>query len=637
MTAEQIEILKRHNIAVTESQLEILKGLPLHHATTEFIVEIATLCNILYRAGCPVVPDVYYDTVIIAELAARDPTHPFLNQVEPDSFLGKTKPLPEPMLSTQKAYTEKAIRSWLGLIVVEAHEQQLALDTIRIRITPKLDGYAVYDDGQSLYTRGDGLNGTDITFILDYGITVNGNRLPGPGELVVTKSYFDEHLSLQYSNTRNFIGTVLRQNTLPTSVEKACKEAVRVQPFSLLPSWTGTINELLEAYEAIFDQVERLVDYDVDGVVLEVVDAELKSALGSTRHHHRWQIAFKRNQTPVQILVEDVIYQTGKTGVITPVALLQPTAISGVTVSRATAHNAGHVKKWSLGKGSVVEVIRAGLVIPKIVKAIKPGEVCLPLTCPSCNAAVSWDGDRLYCSNLLTCSAQIERKLLYFFETLGNCDGFGAAVIETLCQHGIIRLSEIYALTVERLRSMGFGAKHAQNLIRALELSRKVQISDWRFLAAFGISQIGKGGCELLLKHYPLEDVFYLTEAQLLAIKGFGERSATTLVSTLKLIKPEFDKLYQLGFNLSYTRRDIVIPDSAITGKSIVFTGTMETRTRQEMACEAKALGATVGSTVSSKTDYIVAGKDPGSSKIKAAQRHATPVLTEVEYQQLIH
>ena len=637
MTAEQIDILKQHNITATESQLEILKGLPLHHASTEFITEIATLCNILYRAGCPVVPDVYYDTVIIAELAARDPNHPFLNQVEADSFLGKTKPLPVPMLSTQKAYTEKAIRNWLGLIVVEAHQQQLTVDAIRIRITPKLDGYAVYDDGHTLYTRGDGLNGTDITFILDHGILVNGNRLPGPGELVVTKSYFVEHLSAEYSNTRNFIGTVLRQQTLPVSVQHACKEAVRVQPFALLPSWTGTITELLDDHLAIFEQIERLVDFDVDGVVLEATHPDLKAALGSTRHHHRWQMAFKRNEAPVQVPVSDVVYQTGKTGVITPVALLEPTEISGVIVSRATAHNAGHIKKWSLGKGSIVEVIRAGLVIPKITGTVRPGTVQLPLTCPSCNAPVSWDNDRLYCSNWLTCPAQIERKLLYFFETLGNCDGFGPATIEILCQRGIRRASEVYALTVDQLRAMGFGAKQAQNLYAALEGSRKVQLPDWRFLAAFGITQVGKGGCELLLKHYPLEDVFYLTEAQLLAIKGFGERSVNAILTTLKLIKPEFDLLYQLGFNLSYTRRNTVIPDSAITGKVIVFTGTMEARTRHEMEQEAKALGAQVSSAVSAKTDYLVAGKEPGSSKIKAAQRHATPVLTEAEYQQLIH
>lgn len=639
MSKEQIILLRRHGISVTENQLEVLKGLPLHNVTLEFIIEIATICNILYRAGMPVVEDYYYDEVIIAELVKRDPDHPFLNTVEPDALLGKTKPLPQPMLSTHKAYTEKDIRSWLATVVKTAQQLYIDTTTLFIRITPKLDGYACYDDGKTLYTRGDGQQGTDITFILDRGVEAIGTRIEGPGEIVVNKQYFEEHLADSYENSRNFIGSVIREQQLSLLVQRACiDKAIVFQPFSLLPAWQGTITELLNDYNTIIDSVWHLTHFDVDGVVLEVIDNRIKDMMGSTRHHHKWQIAFKRNELSVEVPVLDVVYQTGKTGVITPVAELVPTTISGVTVSRATAHNAGHVLKWSLGKGSVVKVVRAGLVIPKIIDVVKPGIVNIPTACPSCGASVGWENDRLFCSNLTSCPAQVENQLLYFFQTLGTIDGFGAKTIETLCQNGIQSLSSIYSLTEATLRDIGFGPGESSNLIKALNKSLLIPVNDWRFLAAFGIPYIGRGGCELLLKHYPLLEVFNLTKEQIVAIKGFANKSADVIVNTLKVIKPEFDKIYALKFTLKITPiGGNVTQQSSITGKSVVFTGTMSTKTREVMENEAKALGARVGSTVTSKTDYLIIGSEPGASKLKAAEQHSTTVLNEQEYWEMLN
>lgn len=638
MSTEQLALLNKHNIKISKTQLELIKDLPLHNAETDFIVELATICNLLYRAGMPIVDDSHYDNVIIKELSLRNPDHPFLNQVEPEAFVGKTVPLPKPMLSTNKAYSEKTVRDWLSNVVTAAAIAQYPADQILIRVTSKLDGFACYDDGQLLYTRGDGLEGTDITFILDRGVKVVGTRIPGPGEIVVNKQYFQEHLSDTYENTRNFIGSVLREQQLSLIVQQACLAgAIVFQPFSLLPSWTGTIDELLHDFESIINNVWGLVDFDVDGVVLEVTQQDIQKLMGSTRHHHKWQLAFKRNEAPIEVPVLDVTYQTGKTGVITPVAELEPTMISGVTISRATAHNAGHVKKWSLGKGSIVKVVRAGLVIPKIIDAVKPGVMNIPATCPSCGSATGWENDKLYCSNLLTCPAQLECKLLYFFNTLGTADGFGPATIETLCRHGIRNIADIYELSIEQFRSMGFGLKQSDNLYAALNISRKVSVADWSFLAAFGITNIGRGGCELLLKHYPLSTIFDLTYAQIVAIKGFGDITAMTLVNTLKEIKPEFDRLYQLGFTIRYTPiGGEVTQDSPIKGKFVVFTGTMVTKTRQVMEQQAKSLGALVGSSVSGRTSYLVVGSDPGGTKLKAAKQHGTMVLSEQEYQQLI-
>lgn len=638
MTPQQLKILKQHQLIPTAEHIKMLEGGSFQQTDMDTIVFLARICNVLYRAGLPVISDAQYDEGVIPLIVEQDPQHSFLHQVEPDAFTGKTKPLPQPMLSTQKAYTETAVRSWISSIVKTADELGIRAQSLLFTITPKLDGYACLDDGQTLYTRGDGLSGTDITYILDRGVKVIGARALGPGEIVVDKTYFETYLSGEYENTRNFIGSILREQQLSLIVQEACKAgAVVFQPFSLLPGWTGTLSELLQDYASIIDRVWGLVNFDVDGVVLQVNDPDIRATMGSTRHHHRWQMAFKRNEAPTDVPVIDVLYQTGKTGVITPVALLQPTAISGVTVSRATAHNVGHVKKWSLGPGSIVKVVRAGLVIPKIIEAIKPGHMQIPSVCPSCGSAVGWENDRLYCSNLISCPAQLERKLLYFFDTLANLDGFGPATIEILCQHGIQSVSDIYQCTPQRFQQMGLGLKQSDNLYAALANSRRVPIADWQFLAAFGISNIGKGGCELLLKHYPLLEVFNLTKEQIIGIKGFADKSADTIINTLKTIRAEFDALYALNFTLRITpiggQKTQLSP---ISGQLVVFTGTMTTRTRQVMEREAKALGAVVGSSVTGKTNYLIVGSDPGANKLKAAQQHGTTILTESEYQQLL-
>lgn len=637
MTTEQLQILKDNNITITEEQLETLKGLPLNNVDTDSVVRLAEICNILYRAGMPIVPDAYYDHVIIAELIKRDPDHPLLNQVEIEPPLGKTKRLPRVMLSTNKAYSGDEVKAWLTTIVKAANVLNYDPATIMIRITPKLDGYACYDDGFTLYTRGDGHEGTDVTYIIDRGVEVIGGRLVGPGEIVVNKPYFEEHLAGEYENTRNFIGSVIREQQLSLPVQKACLDkAIVFHPFSLLPGWQGTIPELLENLESIVDYVWGMVDFDVDGVVFEVTDFSIQQEMGFTKHHHRWQLAFKRNEEAIEVPVLQVIHQTGKTGVITPVAELEPTVISGVTVSKATAHNFGHVMKWSLGIGSIVKVVRAGLVIPKIVGVVKAGVVNIPTECPSCGSPVGWENDKIYCSNLVSCPAQVERRLLYFFDTLGNCDGFGSSTIENIVKQRVNSISQVYDLTTKHLRDMNFGPKESVNLYNALVNSRRILIKDWQFLAAFGIPNIGKGGCELLLQHYPLLEVFNLTKEQITAIKGFADKSAETIINALKEIKPEFDKLYSKGFNLKITPiGEVRTTLSRLSNKTIVFTGTMDTKTRETMESEAKELGAKVTSTVTKSTDYLVSGLNPGVSKLKAAQKFGITILNEYDYEKL--
>ena len=637
LNEEHKKILKDNNIKIEDIDLDLLSKTDLSHLNTEELVKLASICNILYRAGYAIVPDQYYDQVIIKELVSKDPNNPYLNQVESEGT-NKFVKLPKMMLSTNKAYTKDDIGNWIITIIKACSALNIDDKSVILKATPKLDGFAVYDDGITLYTRGDGYQGSDIGYILDRGVEVVGGRGLGPGELVVSKDYFNTHLANEYENSRNFQTAVIREKQLSLSVQLACEsKAIKFHPFSLLPSWQGVIPEFIRDFDTIIDQVWNLVDYDVDGVVIEVLDANIKQYLGHTRHHHRWQIAFKRNEEAVEGNVIEVIPQTGMTGRITPVVAIEPIQVSGVTVSRATAHNYGHVVKWSLGPGSVVNIVRSGLVIPKIVGVVKQGNISIPDKCPSCGSKTAWENDHLVCSNLLTCPAQLQSKLLYFFTTINNCDGFGPKTIETLCNNGIKSLRDIYNLDYNKLTSMGFGPGESSNLILALENSRKVPIEDWRFLAAFNIPFVGKGGCELLLKHYSLSDIFYLTKEQIMSIKGLGDKSSDAIINALKDIKDDFDYLYSLKFKLNITPHSSTVTyNSPIANKSIVFTGTMLVNTRETMEKEAKELGAKVSSSVTSKTDYLVVGEKPGNSKLKDAEKHNTTILTEDQYRDLL-
>lgn len=643
---QQLAILEKHSIQISDHLTEELFSLLLNNAAVpadeEKIVAWLVACNALYRAGCPCVPDEFYDHRLIAALATINPDHPFLNAVEPEleDMGGKVVALPKRMLSTDKAYAKATIDKWLARTIKEAGEINVDKADIQIKVSPKLDGFACYDDGEKMYTRGDGTKGTDITRIIERGVEVKGGqRGLGPGEIVVSKTYFATFLANEFDNSRNFQSSVIKEKGLSASVKKAVDDkAVVFYPFAALPCWIGSISEFNEGFDDIIHRIWHSMDYDVDGVVIEITHEAVKSHMGHTSHHNRWQIAYKRNDEEALVEILDVTPQTAKTGRITPVAELVPTLISGAVLSRATAHHYGRVKEWGIGKGAIAAVVRSGLVIPKLERMEKSVKPTFPTSCPSCGAPVEWQKDNLYCTNKIDCPAQIEGGLEYFFKTLGNIDGFGEKVLEKLRGYGVQFVSEIYAMTVEQFQSIGYSEKQSQNLVDALEKSRRIQVEDWRFLAAFSIPNVGNGGCERLLKHHRLSSVFDLTIEQVMSIKDFGDKKATTLVNTLKLIKPEFDALHKLGFNLSESPllSESQTTESPISGKTIVFTGTMVFGKRDEMEKQAKALGAKVGGSVSSKTDYLVIGEKVGATKINDAQKHGVNVITEQDYLNII-
>jgi len=596
------------------------------------------IANALYRGGEPIISDADYDFVYLAELKKRHPDHPLLHSIEPEpTFAGKTVDLPVIMLSTDKAYSTEEVERWASRI--EKASQEIGKDflSLKFKVTPKLDGYAAYDDGQTLYTRGDGRKGQDIGRVFERGLQVanKGQRGLGAGEIVVSRSYFDENLADFFDNARNFQASVIKEKELEEHAEQAINDQAAVfYPFALLPCWEGNWKTLLIDFDNIIKDIWHKVDYDVDGVILEIVDDELKTYMGATRHHHRWQLAYKENLQTAEVKVLHVTPQTSRSGRITPVAELEPVRLSGALLSRATAHHYKMVVEKGIGPGAIIELARSGEVIPKIERVIRPAEPQVPEHCPSCNHSLIWDNDYLICPNNLHCPAQISNSMEHFFRVLKNNDGFGSATIKKLYEYGIRRVDEIY---VEQFESMGFGPKQSQNLVDQLLRSRTEAVEDWRFLAAFGVFRMGLGNCERLLSHYALSDIFQLSEADIIAIEGFAEKTAAVITEGFTNIKPLFDILTGLGFNIQNSRRQTTDASHPLAGKSLVFTGTLHTGTRDELTKQAKAKGAKVGSSVSAKTDYLVAGENVGANKLNAARDKGVEVISEQQFLRLLN
>ena len=599
------------------------------------------IANALYRGGEPLISDADYDFAYLAELKNRHPDHPLLQTVEPEpAFAGKTVDLPVTMLSTDKAYSLDDVQRWAGRIEKAAAELDKIFAELLFKVTPKLDGYAAYDDGQMLYTRGDGRKGQDISRVFERGLQVanQGKRGLGPGEIVVSRSYFDEKLADVFDNARNFQASVIKEKQLDAHAEQAIRDHAAVfYPFALLPHWSGTWQTLISDFENIIKHIWHALDFDVDGVILEIVDEELKSFMGATRHHHRWQLAYKENLQTAEVQVLSVTPQTSRSGRITPVAELEPVRLSGALLSRATAHHYKMVLDKGIGPGALIQLARSGEVIPKIEQVLRPATPQVPEQCPSCGHSLIWDNDYLLCPNNLNCPAQISNSMEHFFRVLKNNDGFGTASIKKLYEYGIRRVDAIYALSAEQFESMGFGPKQSQNLLEQLHRSRSETVEDWRFLAAFGVFRMGLGNCERLLAHYRLEDIFKLNEADIIAIEGFAEKTAAVITEGFANIKPLFDQLMTLGFNIQTSQRDLTDSSHPLAGKALVFTGTLHSGSRDELSKQAKTKGAKVGNSVSAKTDYLVAGDNVGANKLTAARDKGVVIINEQEFLQLLN
>lgn len=592
--------------------------------------------NAAYRAGQPIVDDATYDRMV-EELRVLDPQHPFLQAVEPEKFGGRREVRhPRPMLSLEKAYTDAQLARFVSRILKEA--KSIGISEVEFQATPKLDGLAARDDGTVLASRGNGLVGYDITNAFEKGVVAIGGRGQALGEVVVVKSYYEEHLADKFEHPRNMVVGIVSSDTLNQDVVEALEEGmVHFVPYSQLPLWQGDSDTLLDAGDSILEEFST-VDYPMDGLVVSVTHPSLREHMGATSHHYRWQVALKRKGETAVTQVQSIQWQVGRTGNITPVMEVMPVPVSGATIRRVTAHHAGMVARLGIGPGARIEIIRSGEVIPKLEHVLEPSErVELPQQCPACGLPLSWKGDFLRCTHM-TCPAQTERRISHWFRTLGNADWYGIKTIQKIAAAGYDTLEKIYTLTEQDFSAMGFGPVQSRNLAQALHTSRTKPVEDWRFLAALGIPDLGVGDSRKLLQHFSLEQLPDVPAEHIEKISGFGKITSKSISDGLSEVRDTMLHLLALGFNLERTEPAASEQaDSPMAGKNVVFTGKMQHGSREDMQTEALHLGAHVQSAVSSTTDYLVCGKKVGATKRDRAAQLGVQMLSEDEYYRLIH
>jgi DNA ligase (NAD+) len=589
--------------------------------------------NTAYRSGSPLVSDAVYDT-LTEELRKLEPEHPFLQAVEPELLTAKKEVRhPSPMLSTEKAYTADDLVRYVNRVTKAADE--IGVHPVHFKVMPKLDGLAGRDDGQTFATRGNGLVGYEISSAFEKGVLPIGGRGLGLGEIVILQSYFDTHLAEHFEHPRNTVVGIIASDTLNDFTKLALKDkAVHFVPYSQLPNRTCDGGELIKNMEAMTVELAAKTDYPIDGMVAQATSPDIRQFMGATSHHYRWQIAIKKRGATAMTVVESVSWQVGRIGNVTPVLEVTPISLSGATIKRVTAHHAGMIREKQIGAGAEIEISRSGEVIPKLEKVIQPtSQIDLPEKCPACQAPLQWQNDFLKCVNP-HCQAQIEQRISHWFKTLGNADWFGIKTIQKMVASGYDCIEKIYAMTEADFVEIGFGPVQSRNLAQALQISRTKQVEDWRFLAAFGIPDLGRGDSRKLLAHIRLEDIIETKAAEIEKIYGFGTITSQSVTNGMAAVKETFQYMLKLNFNLERTPQTVSDSpvQSAIAGKKIVFTGKMAQGNRKEMQALARKLGATVQKAVSGKTDMLVCGAKVGAAKIAKAEKAGIAIISEDEY-----
>lgn len=405
---------------------------------------------------------------------------------------------------------------------------------------------------------------------------------------------------------------------------------------------TGDLEEVEREIRRINEARENF-SFDIDGAVVKLNSLPEREALGSTAKFPRWAAAFKYPPEEKESVVEDIVVQVGRTGVLTPKAVVSPVRLAGTTVTSATLHNQDFITEKDIRIGDTVIVRKAGEIIPEIVSVVKEKRpegaepYTLPSVCPVCGAAVERDEDgaHLRCTGA-ECPAQLLRNLTHFASRDAmDIDGLGPAVVEALVNAGLVKTpGDLYHLDVQQVAMLErMGKKSAENLAAAVERSKGNDLS--RLLCAFGIRQVGQKAAQTLARHFgTMEALQKATVEELTAVEDVGEITARSIAEWLA--RPQsrhlIETLAEAGVNMASKEEK---RGDKLAGQTFVLTGELSRFSRKEAGEKLEALGAKVSGSVSKKTSYVIAGEAAGS-KLRKAQELGVPVLTEEDFLALL-
>lgn len=612
-------------------------------------LEVIDMLDKAYESFEPLVSDDVYDHVFYSAFVESFPESPRLDAVrDATSFLsdGDLTPVKHsrPMLSTNKAYTSDEVTKWLDRIVATVGSHY-AEDDIMISITPKLDGISGRYENNVLATRGTKVEGFDVTHVFQRGVIAYNGIAEGDGELVLSKSYFDNHMADIASHPRNVMGGIVSAKNLSEDAQKAVDGGaayfLRYDEMERINLTISNFREMISNDVDIYDHCHEVLiengglDFPIDGFVMTVDNTDIREEMGHNSSYHFWMIAIKKKGEEKDAKVKSVTLQTGRTGRITPVIEIETTNLSGANISRVTGHNLRLLTENGIGEGAVIRIVRSGEVIPYVTKVIKPSTIPLDIKCSSCGSEVVRESESIYvCINANHCPAQMMNSVIHHFKTM-EVKNFGPKAIEKIFNsQGKLSIDNIYWLTTDDYQEIGFGPRQAEILVESIQKLVGTPQEPEKFLAAFGIKGLGVRASKSLLDSFTLESLVSgeVSQSDIADLDNFGETSAKEIVLGLEKSKSIIKTLMA---HISFIEKEAVSEDSPISGKNILFTGTMSQMSRKEMEAIATSLGAKVQKSISKKTDILVAGEKAGSKLEKAKSLNIT-VMNEDEYTQFI-
>lgn len=649
--------------------------------------EIALHNQLYFNQDAPRITDAEYDA-LKEELISLEESYPqYKSAASPSNLVGasvssrfkKIRHL-SPMLSLNNAFTEEDIEDFLERVIKFLKYE----DEITICAEPKLDGLsfsAVFAEGKlvSCATRGDGQVGEDITANIQQIANfpkqiVILESLEVRGEVFMLKEDFlklnESQLHMGnnlFANPRNAAAGSLRQldpfitksrnlqyfiwwgnlpgiTTQQQMLQRLIELGFSVNPLSKL---CNSSRELMEYYQKLQENRSHL-PYDIDGIVYKVNNFTLQKRLGEISRAPRWAIAHKFPAEKAITAIKNIVIQVGRTGALTPIAELEPINVGGVLVSRATLHNEDEIKRKDLRIGDTVVIQRAGDVIPQVLEVlhnkrpIQSQPYIFPITCPVCHSVVEKPEAIARCTGGMKCEAQVVERLIHFVsQDAFNIEGLGSAQVQEFFKWEWVKTpADIFRLKQyeQELQSKpGWGIKSTSNLLTAIEKARIITLD--RLIYSLGIRHVGESTSKLLANQLEtIQQLMQLPKENLLQeaisnLDGVGNKITDSIIA---FFKDSFNiqLLEDLLKYITIQEYKKVTSNSYLSGKVIVFTGSLISQSRAECKAKAENMGAKVASSVSKNTDFVIAGVDAGS-KLTTAQRLGVTILTEKQWLEL--